>query len=172
MPSVSRTWRRSLDLALNFACFLLLRAVAAARHHQRERPPGMAEAEMQSGEAAHRQTDDVRLVELQMIEDGQDVVGSTGLAVARRFLRHVGRRIAARAPGDAAVALAEMAHLRFPRAVVGGVFMHEHDRCARARLLVVELHAIVGGGIWHRFSPVCREFRSYGGAPPNDTLPP
>jgi hypothetical protein len=120
----------------------------------------MTKSEVERREAAHRQPDDVRLVDLQVIENGQDVVGCADLAVARGLLRHIRRRVAARAPGDAAMALAEMAHLHLPRAVVGGELVDEDDGRARAGLLVVELHAVVGGGKWHRFSPVALDFSS------------
>ena len=43
------------------------------------------------------------------------------------IFRHVGRRIAALAVGDAAVRPGEMPHLRLPGAVVAGIFMDEDD---------------------------------------------
>ena len=140
-----------LDLALELGLLLLLRAVADAGHDQRQRPRGMAEAEMQGGEAAHRQAHDMGLLDLQVIHHRQDVVGGAVLRIARGLLGHVGRRIAAGAEGDAAVALAEMAHLHFPRAVVGRELVHEDDGRAGAGLLVIELHPIVGRRKRHGF---------------------
>src|SRR5262249_7306923 len=64
-------------------------------------------------------------------------------------LRHVGRRIAARIVGDAAVGPAEIAQLRLPRADVAGELVHEHDRNAGADLLVIELHSVVGRHMRH-----------------------
>ena len=57
-----------------------------------------------------------------------DVVRGAVLGITGWILRHVGRRIAARAEGDGAVALAKMAQLRFPAAVIAGEFMHEDER--------------------------------------------
>ena len=67
----------------------------------------------------------MRSVDFKMIEQGDGVTHHVLVAVGRRIARHVGRRIAARRVGDAAVALAEFAHLRLPAAVVGREFMHE-----------------------------------------------
>src|SRR4029453_4742181 len=105
----------------------------------------------------------MRLVDLEMVHDRGDVVGGAVLGVARGSLRHVRRRRAAGTISDAAVALAEVAHLRLPRAVVGRELVDEHDGLAGAGLLVPELHAIVGGGVWHRFLRVGPDFRSYAG---------
>ena len=71
-----------------FAIALLLSpavAFAHAGHDQRARALGMAKAEMQAGEAAHGQADDMSLVDLQMIHHRQDVVGGALLAVALGF---------------------------------------------------------------------------------------
>jgi hypothetical protein len=101
-----------------------------------------------------------------MVHDRSDVVGGAVLGIAVGLFRHVGRRIAARAESDAAVALAEVAHLRFPRTVVGRELVDEHDGLAGAGLLVPELHAVVGSGVWHRFLRVGPDFRSYAGVVP------
>src|SRR5580693_1153367 len=103
-----------LDLALELGLLLLLRTVAHASHDQRQRTRRMAEAEMQRGEAAHGKTHDMSLLDLQMVHHRQNVVGGAVLRIALRFLRHFRWRIATRAKSDAAVALAEMAHLHFP----------------------------------------------------------
>ena len=101
---------------------------------------------MQRGETAHRQADDMGLVDPQMIEHRGDVVRRPGLGVFRHIVRHVRRRIAARGVGDRPVSLAEMPHLGFPGAVVAGEFMHEDDRRARTAFLVVQADAVIGGG--------------------------
>ena len=85
----------------------------------------------------------------QRIEHPPDVVAGARLRVFLASVGHVGRRIAARVEGDAAIAPAEMTHLRFPGPGVAGEFMHEHDRNARPDLLVIKLHAIVGGKMRH-----------------------
>ena len=54
----------------------------------------------------------------------------------------VGRRIAARAPGDAAPAAPEMAHLVVPAAVVAAELVDEQDGRAAAGLLVVDARAV------------------------------
>ena len=138
------------DLGLELRRLVLLRAIADAGHDQRSRPRRVAEAEVEAGEAAHRQADHMRLVDPEMIHHRQDVVGGAVLAVALGLLRYIGRRIAPRAVGDAAIALAEMAHLHFPRAVVGREFVDEHDGRPRAGLLEIERYAIVGRCIRHQ----------------------
>jgi hypothetical protein len=126
-----------------------LGAVAAAGDHQRAGAVMVVHAEMHGGEAAHRQADDVRLVDLQRIHHGADVVARAVLRVLVDRVGHLGRRIAARIVGDAAIEPAEMAHLRFPRADIAGKLVHEHDRDAGADLLVIELHSVVGGQMRH-----------------------
>jgi len=57
---------------------------------------------VQGGEAAHRETDDVRALEAHMVEHGDRIVARVLLRVARRLLGNIGRRKAARVVGDAA----------------------------------------------------------------------
>src|SRR5438034_5815062 len=104
---------------------------------------------VQGCETAHRQPDDMRAVELQMIQHRDDVVARVGLGIARRILRHVGGRKAARIEGDATEVAREKAHLRLPAAIVAGEFMDEQQRHAAARCLVIELDAVLGGGVGH-----------------------
>ena len=129
-------------------------AVAASGDDQRASALGIGEAEMDGGEAAHRQADDVGLVDLERVEHGADVVAGARLRVLRDVVRHVGGRIAARVVGDAAVAPAEMAKLRLPGAHVACKFVHEQDRRAGSDLVVIKLHAVVGGEMGHGQSPV------------------
>jgi hypothetical protein len=110
----------------------------------------MAKAEMQGGEAAHGQPHDMGFVDLKMVQHRSDVICGTDLRVFRHVFRNVGRRVTARGIGDGAVALPEMAHLRFPRAMVAGVFMDEDDRGASAGLLVIQADSVVCEGMWHR----------------------
>ena len=126
------------------------RAIAAAGHHQRAGALGVGKAEMQRGEAAHRQADDVRLVDLERVEHRADVVACALLRIALAVLGHVGWRIAARVIGDAAIALAEIPHLQFVRAPVAGEFVDEDDRDAAADFLVKQLNPVVGCQVRHR----------------------
>src|SRR3546814_6028346 len=66
-------------------------AVAAAGDRQRQRPARVAEAEMQGGEATHRQADDVGGVDAEPVHHRADVVAGAVLAVGLEALRHVGR---------------------------------------------------------------------------------
>ena len=104
---------------------------------------------MQGREPAHRQADDVRLVDLQAVEHAADVVAGARLGIAGRVLRHLGGRPASRIEGDATVAPREIAHLRLPAAIVACELVHEDDRRAAAGLLVIELDAVVGGKVGH-----------------------
>ena len=95
----------------------------------------------------------MRLVDLQMIQHRDHVVAEFLVAVGVGRRRHVGRRIAARRIGDAAIAPREVAHLRLPGAPVAGELVHEQERRAAARLLVVQAHIVAGGGERHGRSP-------------------
>src|SRR4029450_11341617 len=55
--------------------------IAAARHHQRARALRIGEAEMQRREATHGEPDDMRLVELQRVEDGTNVIARAILRI-------------------------------------------------------------------------------------------
>ena len=101
-------------LGAEFFALAALGAVAGARNQQRARAVGVGEAEMQGGKPAHGQPDDVRLVDLQAVEDRADVVAGARLRVARHAVRHVGGRPAARIEGDAAVAPREDSGLAAP----------------------------------------------------------
>ncbi len=131
-----------------------LGAIAAAGDDQRQRAVGIGKAEMQGRKPAHRDADDMRLVDLERVEHGADVVPGAVLRIARRVLRHVRGRIAARVVGDAAIAPPEIAHLAFVAAIVVGEFVDEDDRRPRPGLLVIEAHAVIGRQVWHRF-PLC-----------------
>ncbi len=124
-------------------------AVAAAADRERARPIRISEAEMQRGKSAHGQANDVSLVDAEAIEHRANVVAGAGLGVAFDALRDVGGRKAACVIGDAAIALAEVTKLGFPRSAVAGELVHEHDRNAGPDLLIVELHAVVGGDVGH-----------------------
>src|SRR5204862_2414685 len=74
------------------------------------------------------------------------------LRIALPIFRHVRGRVTAGIEGDAAIAAREEAQLRLIAAIIAGKFVHENDRVAGPRLLVIEAHAIVGGHMGHRKS--------------------
>jgi hypothetical protein len=102
----------------------------------------MVERDLQGGIAAHRQADEMRALDSKMVECGDAIAHHMQIGIGLRIGRHVGRRIAARGISDAAMALAEFAHLRLPAAMVGSEFVHEQDRRARSGFLVIQLHVV------------------------------
>ena len=71
------------------------------------------------------------LCDAERIHDRDDVAAGNVLTVAGRITRYVRRRIAARGKRDAAMRTREIAHLRFPRSIVAGELVDEHDRACR-----------------------------------------
>ncbi len=104
---------------------------------------------MERCKPAHGVANDMRAPNAERIEHGEDIVPRTLLGIPLDISRHIGRRVASRVIGDAAIAAREMAHLRFPGAPVSGEFVHEDDRRAGAALFVVQLYAIVRYQGWH-----------------------
>src|SRR4051812_16596053 len=100
---------------------------------------------MQRSEAAHREAHNMGLIEFQRIEDRLDVIARTLLRIHLGGVRHVGWGIAAGIKCDAAIAPAKKAKLAFPRSGIACVFVHKDDWRAGADILIVQLHAIVGG---------------------------
>ena len=113
----------------------------------------MAEAEMQRRKSAHRQADDMRLVDLQMVQHRPDVIRRARLRIFPNVLRHIGWRITARIVRDRSMPLTEMPHLRLPAAIVAGVFMHEDHRPTGARFFVIQSNPIIRRCVWHRYLP-------------------
>ena len=109
----------------------------------------MRKSDMQRREPAHRQAHDMGTVDPEMVENGSDVIARTRLRIAFRICGHIGRGITAGVERNAAVAAREEPHLRLPAAMVAGKLVDEDDRRADAGFLVVELHAIIGGGVGH-----------------------
>src|SRR5581483_6986675 len=128
-------------------------AVATSADNQRARAFWIAHPEVQRRKSAHRDADDMRLVDPEPVEHGADIVAGARLGVLRDVLGNVGGRVAARVVGDASVASAEVADLRLVTAMVAGKLVDEDDRHPLAGLLVVELHAVVGGDVRHWRSP-------------------
>jgi hypothetical protein len=141
-----------LRVDLELAILRRMRAVAAAGHGNRCCAVAVRHAEMQRGEGAHGKAHDVRALQAERIEHTSDVVARPRLRVALEILGDLRWRIAARVVGDAAVATREEAHLRLPAAMVAAELVHEHDRGAATRFLVIELDAVVGGEGWHNAS--------------------
>src|SRR5207302_32583 len=126
-----------------------VRTVAAAGDGEGKRAVAVRHAEMQRGEGAHRQPDNVRALDAERIEHTADIVAGARLRVALELLRNVGGRIAARVIRDAAIAAREMAQLRLPAASVARELVHEQQRDARAGFFVIQLDAVVRGQFRH-----------------------
>src|SRR6185437_11057662 len=88
-----------------------------------------------------------------MIQHRLDVVCSACLRILANILRHIRRWIAARVVRDRAMPLAEMPHLRFPAAVVPGVFVHEDHWPSGTRLFVVEPNSDIRRCMRHDYLP-------------------
>ena len=147
--------RDSLCLSAELLGLSLLRAVAAPRDAQRQRTRRMAEAIVQRGEPAHRQSDNMRLVDLQMIQHRPDVVRRSCLRILRHILGHIGWWIATRIVGNGTITLAEMPHLRLPASIIAGVFVHEDNWPARAGFFVVKAHSVISHCVRHRYPLWC-----------------
>src|SRR5262245_2969221 len=95
----------------------------------------------------------MRLVDMQGIEDGANIVARTLLRVALAVGRHVGWRVAARVIGDAAVAPAEIPQLGLVRAMIPGKLVHEYDGNSGPGFLVEQPDPVVGGQMRHDVVP-------------------
>ena len=104
---------------------------------RRQRLHGLASGSIRR--SAHGVPHHVRLIDAERIHHGDHIVAGDLLRVTAGIGRHVGRRIAALAVADAAMLPAKVAHLRLPAAVIAGIFMDEHDRCAGADRLHIEI---------------------------------
>jgi hypothetical protein len=80
----------------------------------------MFDADMQCGIGAHGMPDDVGVFDAKRVHQCDDIGTCEILAIARRIVGNIRRRIAALTERDAAMRAAEMAHLRLPGAVVTG----------------------------------------------------
>jgi hypothetical protein len=72
----------------------------------------------------------MRLFDLEMIKDRDRVAHDMLETVGGRICRYVGRLVAARRVGDAAVAFAKFTQLRLPAAVIARKFMHKQNNRA------------------------------------------
>src|SRR5215467_3292981 len=98
----------------------------------------MSESKMQRRETSHREPNDMRAVNAEMIQQRADVVGGAVLRIGCRTWWHVGRLVTSRVERDATVALAEMAHLWLPAAVIPGELVHEDQRLSGTCFLIVQ----------------------------------
>lgn len=121
------------------------RAGSNAGHDQHARPVRISQAEVQRGEGAHAQTDDVRLIQWQRLHDRGDVVWRLRLSVGRALLGHIGGRITAGVEADAAVVAPEPAHLLLPASKIAAELMDEDVRIAAACFFVPKAGAIWSG---------------------------
>ncbi len=110
---------------------------------------------MKRGIGAHRVTDHMGLFDAERVHDRDHIASRNILPVARRIVRHVRRRIAALAVGDAAMRARKTAHLRLPGTIVAGEFVDEDNRRAAAGFFVIEAHAVGSIDLGHR-PPRCR----------------
>src|SRR5581483_6190836 len=110
----------------------------------------MTDAEMQRGETAHREPDNMRLRRSDMFEYCKNVVGRARLRIGGNVGRHIRRRKAAGVEGDGTVALAEMPHLRLVTAKITRKFMNEDHRMPRSGFLEIKPYTVVGCRICHR----------------------
>src|SRR6185312_6436160 len=107
-----------LDLLPELGRLVRLCAHTGCADNDRERAMRIVDTVVERGEAAHRQADDMRLVDLQMIEDVDRIVDCAPLRV---FLHAVGNlrwRIAAGVERDAPITAREVANLELPGAIV------------------------------------------------------
>ena len=114
------------------------RARADGGERHRQRALRRIEADLQRRIGAHRQADEMRFGDAEVIEHGERVGIEMLVGVDGGVGRHVGWRIAARRIGDAAVAAREVAHLRLPVGVVGRELVQEDDRRPASRLFIVQ----------------------------------
>src|SRR5215203_4189892 len=91
-----------------------------------------------------------------MVENRADIVGRACLRVGAHVLWLIGRQIAPSIEGDATVAPSEVTHLWLPATMVAREFVHEDHGAAGAGFLVVEPHAVIGGGKGHVALPDSR----------------
>ena len=143
---------------LGVGAALLAEGVEILEARSRSRPPasvidsarsGALSADLQRRIGAHRQADEMRFRDLEMIEHGERVGVEMLVGVDLGRWRHVGGRVAARGIGDAAVAAREVAHLRLPIGVVGRELVQEDDRRSAARFFEIEADIIFGDGMGH-----------------------
>src|SRR5438132_11350567 len=137
-------------LVVELLALARLSAIAASGDDQRQCPVGIAQAEMQRGKTAHRETDGMRLGDPERVQHGANVVAGAVLRIALGILRNVGWRVAPGVIGDTAIASRKIADLRLEAAAVISKLVDENDRGACPGLLVIEADTVIGSEVWHR----------------------
>src|SRR5262249_14582309 len=89
------------------------------------------------------------------VHQGDDVSAGNILAVARRIVRDIRRRIATLAERDAAMGARKAAHLRLPGAIVACELMDEDNGRPGTRFFVIKIHAVAGFDLRHRSRSRC-----------------
>jgi hypothetical protein len=143
------TFCRCLSLLGKLRPLAWRRAIAATCNHNRAATVGIGKSEMKRGKSAHRESDNVRFVDLESIQHGPNVVSRALLRVALAILRDIRRGVSAGVECHAAIILREMANLLLVGAVVAGKFMDKNNRDAFASFLIVELDPVIGRQMWH-----------------------
>ena len=138
MPSLQQGRRNRVGLPLELFADPWLGAIAAPGDTERERAAGVAEPEMQRREPAHREADDMRLLDPHGVQDSCNIVCGSCLGVGGRVGRDVAGRIAAGIISHRPVAPPEMAELQIPAPAVTGEFMDKDQRCAGSGFLILQ----------------------------------
>ena len=144
--------RHHLNLCAKLRRLLWLGTETNATNDNRKGSIRVDDAEVHRGKATHRQADDVRFGDFQVVKNVLGVIDGAALAVFFQVVRYLRWRITARAERDAAIAPAEVANLRFPGAMVAGKLVDEDDGDTAPRFLEVQLYAIGCSHVRHGVS--------------------
>ena len=90
----------------------------------------MLHRQMQPGEAAHGDADDVGFIDAESIQHRDGIVHGVLLRVRAGIGRHLRREVAPGRVGDAAMTSGEPPHLGLPAPVIAGVLVNEQDGVA------------------------------------------
>src|SRR5713101_3263376 len=108
---------------------------------------------MQGRQPAHRNTNDMGLVDSQAVQHRTNVVARPLLRILLLVVGDIGWRIAACVVSDTSIAAGKIPDLRLVAAMVAAKFMHKYDGESFTRLFVIEFDAVVGSNIRHNRSP-------------------
>src|SRR5262245_21801640 len=103
----------------------------------------MPDAEFNRGSGSHGEPNKVCLTNIERAQHNCGIIRRTllGVGICRHW--NVGGWPTSCRVADAAIAAREIAHLRLPTQMMAAELVQEQDRVSRARLFVVELHAII-----------------------------
>jgi hypothetical protein len=99
---------------------------------------------VQGSETAHRQADQVGLLNLDRVDHGQSILHSPILRISSRIGGHIRRGITPGGKRDTPVSAGEVTHLRLPAAMVTRKLVYEENWGALPCHLYVEGHLVVG----------------------------